>query len=230
MQQIGIELKVLNLICEIAEEIENNHAEFNERYLHHFFSNKLQNIISPINLYGNISETILHPEWPTYKETSGITCSKYKNSNVGKNGMGGHIDFAIGEYKKPHIGIEFKLSNNWNNDGMVFDFLKLMDKKNPFKTSLSLAIILREKKLSKNGYLHDLVNHYNSSISEAKKRLGTNLCGAERKLYFIITEVETNNNKRYGRRHFIYIKDKFEKIEDGNRLLQSLIQLYSINS
>lgn len=231
MQQISIELKILDLICEIAEEIQNNHAEFNERYLHHFFSNKLQNIISHINLYGDISETIIHPEWPTYKEKSGITYGKYKNSNADENGKSGHIDFAIGEYKEPYIGIEFKLSNSWKNNGMIFDFLKLMDKKNPFKTSLSLAIILREKKLSKNKYLDDLVDHYNSSISEAKNLLGVNLCGDERKLYFIITEVETNdnNNKSKGRRHYVYKNGKFEKIKGENRLLESLIQLYSIN-
>ncbi len=75
-----------------------------------------------------------------------------------KNGGAGFIDFAIGDYNEPGIGIGFSLKYGWSHEEIVYDFLKLLDKKNPFKVSISFNIIFREKRL----------------MSDARQR-GTNL-------------------------------------------------------
>ena len=92
----------------------------------------------------------MHPEWPTFKKGTGLKYSKYKKIN-GKyqpyeEGSAGFIDFAIGDYNEPEIGIEFSLKYGWSNEAIVYDFLKLLDKNNPFKL-LFLTILYIGKKI-----------------------------------------------------------------------------------
>ncbi len=102
---------VLKVILEIAQSIKYKGLMLNERYLHHFFSHLLQEKDKSLNLFGNKKEISLHPEWPTYKKQTKLTFGRYKNENgiyiSDANGTAGFIDFAVGDYKKPDIGIEF---------------------------------------------------------------------------------------------------------------------------
>lgn len=202
---------VLKIILKIAESIKYSGLMLNERYLHHFFSHLLQEKFDLLNLTGSKKEIMLHPEWPTYKKQTKLKYGRYKREDKilipNENGTAGFIDFAIGDYNKPDIGIEFSLRYGWSSEEIISDFLKLIDKKNPFKISMSLNIIFRQKGLVKGGYLRDLENHMNSAYTKAVKRLNKNICSNSRELYLIVSEIAHNNNRHW---HYDRKTDKFE--------------------
>lgn len=150
----------------------------------------------------------MHPEWPTYKEQTSLNFGRYRKVNgiyqTDENGKAGFIDFAIGDYNKPDIGIEFTLKYGWSNEEIVYDFLKLLDKKNPFKVSISFNVIFRKRKLVEDGYLRDLENHINAAYIEAINRLKYDVCDDSREKYFIVTEIDKDNQ----RQHWYYDRRK----------------------
>ncbi len=192
---------VLKVILEIAQSIRYSGLMLNERYLHYSFSHLLQEKYNLLNLTGDSRVITLHPEWPTYKKQTGLTFSQYRKvNNIYKpnaSGTAGFIDFTIGDYNKPDIGIEFSLKYGWSHEEIVYDFLKLLDKKNPFKASISFNIIFRERQLVKGGYLRDLEEHINNAYREAVSRLNNDICDDSRELYLIVTEIDKDNNRRH---------------------------------
>ena len=192
---------VLKVILEIAQLTKYRGLMLNERYLHHFFSHLLQEKCNLLNLTGDNAAIILHPEWPTYKKQTGLFYGRYRKEN-GKyrpnaNGTAGFIDFAIGDYNKPDIGIEFSLKYGWSNEEIIYDFLKLLDKKNPFNASISFNIILRQRRLIKGGYLRNLEKYMNNAYREAVNRLNEDVCDSVRELYLIVSEINGDNNRRH---------------------------------
>ncbi len=188
--------EVLEILVSLADSIKYNNI-FNERYLHHLFSHKLQNKYKILNLTGNEKEgsITLHPEWPINKKKTGINYGNYK----------GNIDFAIGDYKKPDIGIEFTLKDGWSTDEIVGDFIKLFDKNLPFKVSISFNLIVRENKIVERGWLKDLVDHMNNGYINAVNQLENNF-DKSRELYIIVTEMDKENRRHY---HFNKTSNKF---------------------
>ena len=204
---------VLKIILDIAKSIRYNGLILNERYLHHYFSySLLKNERQCLNLTDSSTMIALHPEWPTYKKQTGLAYGRYKKENniylPNKVGSAGFIDFAIGDYKRPDIGIEFSLKYGWSREELVYDFLKLLDKKNPFKVSISLNIIFRQKRLVSEGHLSNLEERMNEAYREAIRRLNGDKCDDSRELYLIVTEID-----RYNNRHWYYDKksNKFKK-------------------
>jgi len=192
---------VIELIKETAENLHYHGKMLNERYLHHYFSYKLQEKLTAIDITSQASIKI-HPEWPTSKKSTKINYGKYKKINKRyiphKNGTAGFIDFAIGDYNKPDIGIEFSLKNGWSYEEIVYDFIKLMDTDNPFKLGVSYNAILREKEIVSKKRLDELQNRIENTVKKAKKRLNGNI-DPNRKLYFLISEIS-----REERRHWLY--------------------------
>ena len=92
---------------------------------------------------------------------------------------------------------------------MIYDFLKLLDRKNPFKLAISFNLLLRKHRLTRGARLTNLENHMNSTLQEATSRLKDQICDQRRKLLFIITEIAEDNTSR----HWICnnMKGKFEK-------------------
>jgi hypothetical protein len=212
--------EVAKLILITAKTIGNKGFMLNERYLHHYFSHLLQQKWDMLNLSED-SKLKLHPEWPTYKKQTGLQYGQYAKTN-GKYlpdaaGTAGFIDFAIGDYCKPQIGIEFSLKYGWSNEEMTYDFLKLLDRRNPFKMAISLNLILREHGLTHGAGLTDLENHMNSALQQATLRLKEQTCVERRKLLFVITEIAEDNT----RRHWICnnMNGKFEKPTFSNQNL-----------
>ena len=62
----------------------------------------------------------------------------------------------------------------------------------------------------KGGHLRDLKNHINAAYIEAIKRLKDDICDDSREKYFIVTEIDKDNN----RRHWYYDSTKC-KFEEG---------------
>ena len=205
--------EVVQLIINTAKTIRYKGLMLNERYLHHYFSHLLQQKGYILNLSEDSQRIQLHPEWPTYKKQTGLLFGQYLNTK-GKYqpdpmGTAGFIDFTIGDYYKPEIGIEFSLKYGWSNEEIIYDFLKLLDRKNPFKMAISLNIIFRKHKLVRGARLTDLENHMNRALHEAIQRLKKGLCEDDRKLLFIITEIAKDNT----RKHWVFteINGKFEE-------------------
>lgn len=203
---------VLKVILEIAQSTKYRGLMLNERYLHHCFSHLLQEKYNLLNLTRDNAVIILHPEWPTFKKQTGLAYGRYRREN-GKykpnaNGTAGFIDFAIGDYNEPDIAIEFSLKYGWSNEEIVYDFLKLLDKKNPFNASISFNIILRQRRLVKGGYLRDLEKHMNNAYGEAVKRLNNDICDNSRELYLIVSEMDKDNNRRHW--HYDRTRDRFK--------------------
>ena len=116
--------------------------------------------------------------------------------HIAEEGSGGQIDFAIGHYAKPEIGIEFKLTNGWTNEGIVFDYLKLMHNKNPFHAVISYCVILREYTQVGGGYLKRLTEHIKSALDESIRRLGNEIA-MDRKVLLLISEIDSHGNRTH---------------------------------
>lgn len=191
------------MVVDIAESVKHRGQVLNERHLHHCFSHLLQTRWNMLDLIGKEDEKItLHPEWPTYKKQTGLCYGRYRKENrkylPNPKGTAGFIDFAVGEYKKPEVGVEFSVKYGWSNEEIVFDFLKLLHKENPFKTSISLNVIFRKNKLARGGYREDLDNHINEAYREAIRRLDKQVCAPEsRDVYLIVTEIAQDNTRRH---------------------------------
>ncbi len=195
---------VLEVIVEIALSTKHMDLMLNERYIHHFFSHLWQDRHTSLNLTKDDKTTItLHPEWPTSNKWNELKYGRYKYNKEKRiyepnaSGSAGFIDFAIGDYKEPHIGIEFTLKYGWSHEDIAYDFLKLLDKRNPFKASISFNIIFREKSLVKGERLSKFKEKMKKAYSEAAGRLNTDMCDESREVYLIITEIDKDNNRRH---------------------------------
>jgi len=168
----------------------------NERYLHHYYSKEIQKTYD-IN-FGNLRESKLHPEWPTNKKVTKNDYSKYKkignNYIVAVDGSSGFIDFAIGEYKKPEFAIEFTSKYGFGKDELAFDFLKLLDLKNPFKNVISFNLIYREKGLSQGKRKENLKEALNIAFSVINNR--SRSIDYARQYIFWIVEIDAKGKKR----------------------------------
>ena len=163
----------------------------NERYLHHYFTEIIQKDY-PI-CFEDISKCKLHPEWAT-SNLSRPKGGKYKKIEkkyeIDSLGTSGFIDFVLGDYNNPEIGVEFKLNFSWRFESIVFDYVKLMDLNNPLNAAISFSIIIREKNLSNKLKLEII----NKTVFEYKNRLKERL-DKNRIFLFWIVEIAYNNKK-----------------------------------
>ncbi|MDE5703310.1 MAG: hypothetical protein K2H70_00645, partial [Bacteroidales bacterium] len=109
-----------------------------------YFSHEVQSK-STYNLdYGNRCKSTFHTEWTTqgrYQEENGVY-------QLASNGTQGNIDFTLGNYCHPEYAIEFKHSQGWIHNPLVFDYMKLLDSANRIQKAISVAVIFRENDLS----------------------------------------------------------------------------------
>ncbi len=196
------EKDTVKMIIDLANNLKYNGLILNERYLHHLFSFLLQDKMGNIQLTETTPNILLHPEWPTYKSQADLSYGRYKKIYDGTyqpdvSGTAGFIDFTIGSYQAPDIGIEFSLKYGWSNEEVTYDFVKLLDNTNPFKAVISLNIIFRQNRLVEGRNLKNLENRIYSTIAEAKKRLKKRVCDKTRKIYFIISEIDRQNKRKH---------------------------------
>jgi hypothetical protein len=179
---------------------------YNERYLHHYFTEKVQKVY-PI-VYDNLSQSKLHPEW--------TTIGKYRKESkeyiITEKGTCGHIDFAIGDYNNPDLGIEFKHTTSWNYQSLIFDFMKLLDIKNKIKSAISFSIIYRENELSNRLTL----NKINETIEIFTNRLDNRL-EKDRPFLFWIIEVAPKSKTNQKKSWFCNsLDEKFKELNEKN--------------
>ena len=169
---------------------------FNERYLHHFFSREFQKII-PI---AYSSESQFHPEWATFSLDNRCRGAKYKKTNTGykvddSTGSSGYIDFTIGDLKSPYFAVEFKMSESLDKQGIVYDYIKLLDKRNPFRVAVSLVVYYGLKR--KSGAL--TIDNLNKIFESALNELRNDRFDSEREFHFFILEVNEAKSLVYER-------------------------------
>lgn len=180
-----------NAVAEIVSMPRDLH--FNERYLHHYFSREIQKK-EPVQFS---DEANFHPEWSTTKNNPDNP-AKYKRDDKrdyhidDENGSSGFIDFVIGPVKKPSIAIEFKMSNSFDTKGVAYDYLKLMDSRNPFETSVSLVIVYGLSPKSKITPEKKLNEAYIKAKNEFKKQ--QNRFASDRRFHFIVVAIDTNGH------------------------------------
>jgi len=188
---------VLGAVNSILMDMPYHGLLLNERYLHHFFSHRIQSAVPKLmDLLDTGMPLRLHPEWPTYKEATGIDCGKYRKVDkrylaVDTGKKGGFVDFALGPYPNPEVGVEFKLLGGWQAEGVVFDYMKLLDGRNPFKAIVSVVVLLRPNGLSAAGRKEAIHTAINLAYKEALLRLGEGLFApvADRLQRFVVTEL-----------------------------------------
>lgn len=197
--------RVLRIVGELAARFPNHGLMLNERYLHHAFSHALQGGGAPgepnlLDYRGPTAGIALHPEWPTYKEATGLTTGgRYARINkafmpVEDGRKGGFIDFAVGDYASPEVGVEFMLKPAWSNEETVFDFMKLLDSRNSsFGHVVSFGVILREKGLPPDAELYRSLA--DEALAEASRRLGPFYRRDGRGIYFVIAEVAAEGRR-----------------------------------
>ena len=96
-----------------------------------------------------------------------------------------------------------------------------MDKNNPFQTSISYNLIIRKSHSVKNKGLINLEKAMNDAFLEAKKRLNKNICNDNRKIFFIISEIDKANE----RHHWHYSKQN-RKFVNGLPIINLKNKLY----
>lgn len=183
-----------------------SHPGLNERYVHHAFSHRLQRRFSCLDVAAPHDTLLLHPEWPTAKQSTKIAYARYRKTNgcyqpvdLEGDGGAGFIDFAIGSYSAPEIGIEFSLKKGWCHEEIVYDFLKLIDRRNPFKAAFSHNLIIRPNNLSTGSSWQDLEDHINGALRQAIDRLEGIGCADKRDVRLIVSEIASHE-----RRHWHY--------------------------
>ena len=195
-----VKKQILDIFVNFSDNLPYHGHIINERYIHHSFSHLLQQSYNKLDLFGNTSEIKIHPEWPTSKKATKLQYSKYKK--IGKkyfpsdNGTAGFIDFAIGDYNRPEIGIELTFKEHWSKEELTYDFLKLLDSKNPFSCVFSFNVLYRDKELVKGNSYKDLELAIISSLNEARERLKERF-SQDRVFYIIITEIDHQNNRQH---------------------------------
>ena len=163
---MGIENHILSLLGEL-KHIDSS-AHLNERYLHHLFSRIIQQEY-PVSLTG---KSYLHPEWATYinrnnRRDGGRYRKKDGKYIITEDGSSGFIDFVIGHDETLDYAIEFKMSTIFNHEGLVFDFMKLLDSRNKFEKAISFAVYYGHSSHSNQCEVRVL----NECLEEAKSRL-----------------------------------------------------------
>lgn len=146
-----------------------------------------------------------HPEWPTYKEATKIAGGTYQKAGgmylpVESGRKGGFIDFALGSYLAPEDAVEFKFFNNdWGGEAVSFDYMKLLDGRNPFKAVVSAVMIQRPKRVTVQEGRDALHRAINSAYQEALKRLGDGRCRpvADRLQRFVVTEIAPQERRHW---------------------------------
>lgn len=176
---MSVEQHILQLINQLQQVSSSIHL--NERYLHHLFSYQIQQEY-PVSLD---NDSLLHPEWATYikGERPGGQYQKHGNRYLISNSSGssGFIDFAIGNAKEPDYAIEFKMSRSFNREGLIYDYMKLLDRRNPFHKALSIAVYYghsSHSRLCETGILNDC-------LGEVVRRLNGNFSEREHSFYFL---------------------------------------------
>jgi hypothetical protein len=177
----------------------------NERYLHHFYSHRIQAIHPTLmDLLDPATQMRFHPEWPTYKEATGIDCGKYREVNcryltVDSGKKGGFIDFALGPYLSPEVAVEFKFLFGWQGEPIVFDYMKLLDGRNPFKAVVQVTVLMRPNGLATAGRRDAIHSAMNTAYQEAVLRLGNGLSrpAPERPHRFVVTELGPNERRHW---------------------------------
>jgi hypothetical protein len=99
-------------------------------------------------------------------------------------------------YSRPDIGIELTFKEHWSKEELAYDFLKLLDSKNPFSCVFSFNLLYRENELVKGNGLKDLELAIDLSLNEARNRLKER-SSQYRDFYFIITEIDSRNNRQH---------------------------------
>jgi hypothetical protein len=192
---------VLGHVLKICESMGHAGPMLNERYLHHCFSHRVQGEGNALDLSSGPGGFSLHPEWPTCKKSTGLACGRYKfvegRYMPDPAGGAGFIDFALGRYERPDIGVEFSLKHGWSQEEVVFDFLKVMDGKNPFKVGVSGNVILRKGGLSSGKWLERLEERVVGAYEEAVHRLGADVCAGSRELYLLVSEIGRDSERRH---------------------------------
>ena len=196
--------QTLTVLCDLARQLSWQGRMLNERYLHHAFTHRLQGSHDFLHLTGAKGASVLHPEWPTYKQSTGLTCyGRYGRSDrvylPTADGTAGFVDFALGRYHHPCVGIEFCLSYGWAHERVVFDLLKLLDRRNPFQITFSFNVIVRDKNLAEGVALTTLEKSIDRAYAEATERLGTVglLCDADRSTHCVITELASSARRHW---------------------------------
>jgi len=170
-------------------------AFLNERYVHHFVSKRLQDELGTLDLTAGCDGIFLHPEWPTYKaarsipEPDTIRFGKYRDGMPSRDGKGGFVDFAVGEYLRPAIAIEVTLRHSWGLADVVFDLTKLLDKRNPFSSAVSLNFIVRCHSLAEKRRKERLKAGLDAVVPRAEKRLAGFGCCKDRLCFLAVVEV-----------------------------------------
>jgi hypothetical protein len=220
-----------NLKREIIEIVEKvNYVKYNdakgilnERYLHHYFSRQYQQKhAGSLDLtVEQIEDMQLHPEWPTWKKARGKdNYGRYRREKDKKyypaekdykegEGQAGFIDFVIGSYSKPKVGIEFMLRYGWCKEEIIFDFMKLLDKRNPFEFTISVNTIFHKGEQNKEKMGKLVTCAYNQAVERLEKHFDIN--ENPKKIFFIVTEISAT-----GRKKFWAIEEKKKRLEEAD--------------
>jgi hypothetical protein len=188
----------------------------NERYLHHFISGQLQAYSPLLNVCGKTPALALHPEWPTSKRCAGLSYGKYCLRNgrylPTEEGSSGFVDFALGEYARPEIGIELTLKlNGWSHEDVTYDLVKLLDGRNPFRAVISLNILLRPNGVAKGRRKDALERRMNEAYQDALSRFSGRIQPKKVNSAIIVAEIG-----RSERRHWFYNAQLHGFVESEN--------------
>lgn len=115
-----------------------------------------------------------------------------------KNAKGGFVDFALGDYRSPRLGVELTHQFDWNGEAFAYDVVKLLDKRVPFEAVYSLNFVLRYKQLSRMGAGDNFRAAMDDAAVKAVRRLNAReqLCGDRRRVWIVVVELAANHERK----------------------------------
>lgn len=178
-----VEDLIEGIINDLIGEVQHmdSSLHLNERYIHHLFTHMIQSRGILVSLdETDCSNTYLHPEWATSieHERKGAKYRCNNDESDGKKGKyvkdndkghSGFVDFVIKTRDNSKYAIEFKMSKSLNREGIVFDFMKLIDNDNSFKKSYSLIVYYGHSE--KSSHFDEKHLTINDCLEEAKNRV-----------------------------------------------------------
>lgn len=159
---VDVDTIIDSFVNDVFKKLKWHPYGLNERYLHHWFSQKFS---SGFDIEKGYTESIFHPEWPTYKKARDESDGKKKEEHglyskkAGEEkgiyivnealGYPGFIDFVVGKHDEQKIAIEFMLRYSWGKNEYKFNLEKLNDERNKFKSKWLIFVLMKKKEKGK---------------------------------------------------------------------------------
>jgi len=186
---------------------------FSTAHLQYYFARCIESFAQNDRVSDHQGHTLewLHPNWPTCSPRRRQDYGRYCEIRTNRweaphhrpleSGTAGVISLAVGPHSEPKIAICLAVSHGTRvAEDRTFDFIKLLDRRNPFGYAFLLDIEVLPSVSMRSGAIACQAARLNRAYQDALGRLGNDLCDGKRACYVVASEID--GDKDSPRRHW----------------------------